>query len=88
MSFFNKRKKWINCTKKPSLSLSLEDKSILYVETSSLVVLNLIVSNFLFKPFKITPGHKKTANQQLMAQVEQSMVSYSRHLNRLQGTGQ
>lgn len=60
-----------------------------YVEPPSLasVLLNLIVSNFLFKPFKITPGHKKPANQQLM-EVEQSLVSYSRHINRLQETVQ
>lgn len=64
-------------------------RNVSRVETSSLAsaVLNLIVSNFLFKPFKITPGHKKTANQQLMTQVEWSMVSYSRRVNGLQGTG-
>lgn len=69
---------------------SLEEKCVPCVETSSLAlaVLNLIVSNFLFRPFKITPGHKKTANQQLVTQVEQSMVSYSRRVNGLQGTGQ
>lgn len=56
---------------------SLEEKCIPCVETSSLAsaVLNLIISNFLFKPFKITPGHKKTANPQLVIQVEHSMVS-------------
>lgn len=68
---------------------SLEEKCIPCVETSSLAsaVLNLIVSYFLFKPFKITSGHKKTANQQLVIQVEHSVVRYSRRINGLQGTG-
>lgn len=69
---------------------SLEEKCIPGVEILSLAsaVLHLIVSNFLFKSFKITPGHEKTTNHQLVTQVEQSMVSYSRHVNGLQGTGQ
>lgn len=47
-----------------------------FVEPPSLasVLLNLIVSNFPFKPFKITPGLKKPANQLLMIKAEKSPV--------------
>lgn len=52
------------------------------MEPSSLasVLLNLIASNFRFKPFKITPGHRKAASQQLMRQVEYSLVTCLRRL--------